>query len=99
MQILFQTKVKKRKDKMAMAQDLSQERTSMMSVRMVLKEFCVEFLNGAYNPVMKFVRQSMAGGAVVIDTSHYMWSLRFFMEFNRHYKFQVKLVRCRYFLF
>ena len=27
------------------------------------------------------------------DESYYMWAMRFFMEFNRNYKFQVKLVR------
>jgi timeless len=27
------------------------------------------------------------------DESYYLWAMKFFMEFNRNYKFQVKLVR------
>lgn len=32
------------------------ERKSAFSVRLFLKEFCVEFLHGAYNTLMKHVR-------------------------------------------
>lgn len=35
------------------------ERKSAFSVRLFLKEFCVEFLHGAYNTLMKHVRVSI----------------------------------------
>jgi timeless len=70
------------------------ERLSALSVRLFLKEFCVEFLNGAYNPVMRYARFNIGGsGGLDVDTSHYLWALCFFMNFNRHYKFRVKYVR------
>ncbi|XP_033326523.2 circadian regulator timeout [Megalopta genalis] len=69
------------------------ERTSILSVRLFLKEFCVEFLNAAYNPVMRYARSCIIGNpAEQSETGCYLWSLRFFMEFNRHYKFEVKYV-------
>jgi timeless len=27
------------------------------------------------------------------DESYYLWALKFLMEFNRHYKFRIELVR------
>ncbi|XP_015606157.1 protein timeless homolog [Cephus cinctus] len=89
---IAKTKMKARKKKVDLV-DSCQERTSALSVRMFLKEFCVEFLNGAYNPIMRYAK-SIVNGAQrsESDTSHYLWALRFFMEFNRHYKFQVKYV-------
>ncbi|PSN55766.1 Protein timeless [Blattella germanica] len=69
------------------------ERRSDFSVRLFLKEFCVEFLNGAYNTLMYHVKDGLVRAkAQANDESYYMWALKFFMEFNRNYKFQVKLV-------
>ncbi|KAJ9574818.1 hypothetical protein L9F63_008017, partial [Diploptera punctata] len=69
------------------------ERRSAFSVRLFLKEFCVEFLNGAYNTLMYHVKDGLVRArAQANDESYYMWGLKFFMEFNRNYKFQVKLV-------
>lgn len=86
--------MKRRKDKMGI-QDAKVERTSVLSVRLFLKEFCVEFLSGAYNPVMKFARSCIINvtHGEASETTSYLWALRFFMEFNRHYKFEVKYVR------
>ncbi|XP_012222325.1 protein timeless homolog isoform X1 [Linepithema humile] len=86
-------RVKRRKDKIGL-QDTKGERTSALSVRLFLKEFCVEFLSGAYNPVMKFARSCIINAVhgEAFETTSYLWALRFFMEFNRHYKFQVKYV-------
>ncbi|RLU24932.1 hypothetical protein DMN91_003023 [Ooceraea biroi] len=86
-------RVKRRKDKMGL-QDVKQDRTSTISVRLFLKEFCVEFLSGAYNPVMKFARYCIINCAYgeASETTPYLWALRFFMEFNRHYNFQPKYV-------
>ncbi|KAJ8674826.1 hypothetical protein QAD02_010612, partial [Eretmocerus hayati] len=69
---------------------LSEERVSVLSVRLFLKEFCVEFLNGAYNPVMRHARTWLDNN--VAEASHYLWALRFFMCFNRYHKFRVKFV-------
>lgn len=76
-------------------QDTKVERTSVLSVRLFLKEFCVEFLSGAYNPVMKFARSCIINviHGEASETTSYLWAVRFFMEFNRHYKFEVKYVR------
>uniref|UniRef100_A0A0A9ZGA5 Timeless N-terminal domain-containing protein n=2 Tax=Lygus hesperus TaxID=30085 RepID=A0A0A9ZGA5_LYGHE len=71
----------------------SAERKSALSVRLILKQVCVEFLNAAYNPLMLHVRECFhRGRAQENDESYYFSAMRFFMEFNRHYKFQVKYV-------
>ncbi|KAK9294394.1 hypothetical protein QLX08_010973 [Tetragonisca angustula] len=86
-------KVAKPKNKRPMT-DPRNERTSALSVRLVLKEFCIEFLNAAYNSVMRYARSSIVGDARnnQSEVTCYLWALRFFMEFNRHYKFEVKYV-------
>lgn len=86
-------KVKKPKNRRAMA-DTMVERVSAFSVRLFLKEFCVEFLNGAYNPVMRYTRSCInnANSDGHVDARFYLWAMRFFMEFNRNYKFHVKYV-------
>ncbi|KAL0125370.1 hypothetical protein PUN28_004481 [Cardiocondyla obscurior] len=86
-------RVKQRKNKIGL-QDIKEERMSALSVRLFLKEFCIEFLSGAYNPVMRFTKSCFINdihdqGA---EAAVYLWALRFFMEFNRHYKFEVKYV-------
>lgn len=69
------------------------ERRSAFSIRLFLKEFCVEFLNGSYNTLMYHVKDNLVRAkAQVHDESYYLWAMRFFMEFNRCYKFEVKLV-------
>lgn len=86
--------MKRRKDKMGL-QDTKEERTSALSVRLFLKEFCVEFLSAAYNPVMKFTRSCFINDThgQAVETAVYLWALRFFMEFSRHYKLPIKYVR------
>lgn len=71
-----------------------EERISALSVRLFLKEFCVEFLNASYNAVMKYAKHCIVGSnqAASLDVSYFFWTLRFFMEFNRHHKFQVKYI-------
>ncbi|KAF6207220.1 hypothetical protein GE061_018460 [Apolygus lucorum] len=71
----------------------SAERKSALSVRLILKQVCVEFLNAAYNPLMLHVRECFhRGRAQENDESYYFMAIRFFMEFNRHYNFKVKYV-------
>ncbi|XP_025415567.1 protein timeless homolog isoform X4 [Sipha flava] len=69
------------------------ERKSAFSVRLFLKEFCVEFLQGAYNTLMKHIRETLVRSkGQPNDESYYFWAIQFFMEFNRNYKFEIKLV-------
>ncbi|XP_046687268.1 protein timeless homolog isoform X2 [Homalodisca vitripennis] len=80
------------KNKQALTHHTS-ERRSAFSVRLFLKEFCVEFLNGAYNPLMYKVRENLVRAVgQPNDETYYFWAMKFFMEFNRLYKFQVKLI-------
>nr|XP_022919507.1 protein timeless homolog [Onthophagus taurus] len=75
-------------------QSVSTERRSAFSIRLFLKEFCVEFLNASYNTLMHEAKRALLRQkAQKHDESFYLWAMRFFMEFNRHYKkFQMKLV-------
>uniref|UniRef100_A0A2H8TU68 Protein timeless n=1 Tax=Melanaphis sacchari TaxID=742174 RepID=A0A2H8TU68_9HEMI len=73
--------------------DAGIERKSAFSVRLFLKEFCVEFLHGAYNMLMKHVREILVRSkGQPNDESYYFWAMQFFMEFNRTYRFEIKLV-------
>lgn len=51
----FQAKTKRPKNKVPMKAD-GDKRRSAFSVRLFLKEFCVEFLNGSYNRLMHYVK-------------------------------------------
>lgn len=74
-------------------QDENIERRSAFSIRLFLKEYCIEFLNGAYNTLMYNVKDRLnRAKSQTNDETFYLWALRFFMEFNRYHKFQVKLV-------
>ncbi|XP_018327682.1 protein timeless homolog [Agrilus planipennis] len=73
--------------------DVIPEHRSAFSIRLLLKEFCVEFLNGAYNTVMHHIKSILSRSKnQQHDESYYMWALKFFMEFNRSYKFEIKFV-------
>ncbi|XP_047983993.1 protein timeless homolog isoform X2 [Leguminivora glycinivorella] len=69
------------------------ERRSAFAIRLFLKEFCIEFLNSAYNPLMHYVKDVLVRSkAQQNDESYYLWVVKFFMEFNRGHDFQVGLV-------
>ncbi|CAG4919471.1 unnamed protein product [Colias eurytheme] len=69
------------------------ERRSPFAVRLFLKEFCIEFLNSSYNPLMHYVKDVLVRAkAQQNDESYFLWAMRFFMEFNRGHKFDVALV-------
>ncbi|KAG7308218.1 hypothetical protein JYU34_006890, partial [Plutella xylostella] len=69
------------------------ERRSAYPVRLVLKEFCIGFLNSSYNPLMHYVKDVLVRAkAQQNDESYYLWAVKFFMEFNRGHDFQVGLV-------
>uniref|UniRef100_A0A1Y1K941 Timeless N-terminal domain-containing protein n=1 Tax=Photinus pyralis TaxID=7054 RepID=A0A1Y1K941_PHOPY len=74
-------------------QEAPTERRSAFGVKLILKEFCTEFINGAYNTFMYYVKFNFERSkAQAHDESYYLWAMRFFMEFNRGNNFQVKLV-------
>lgn len=75
------------------------ERKSAFSVRLFLREYCIEVLRSSYNNLVRQVRrilernahgQEMSGGH---DDSYLLWAIRFFMEFNRANGFKLELVR------
>ncbi|XP_050343206.1 protein timeless homolog [Nymphalis io] len=69
------------------------ERRSAFAIRLFLKEFCIEFLNSSYNPLMHYVKDVLVRAkAQQNDESYYLWAMKFFMEFNRGHDFQVGLV-------
>ncbi|XP_042877504.1 protein timeless homolog [Penaeus japonicus] len=80
------------KNRMAM-RDVNTTRRSTLAIRLFLQEFCVEFLNGAYNSIMYIVKDNLnRARAQEHDESYYLWAMKFFMEFNRHHQFKIELV-------
>lgn len=70
------------------------ERQSIFSVRLFLREYCIEILTSAYNNMVKQVRRTLERNALIgHDDSYLLWAIRFFMEFNRLNGFQLHLVR------
>lgn len=67
------------------------------SIRLFLREFCIEMLRSAYNNLVRQVRRLLErnanGGSSGHDDSYLLWAIRFFMEFNRLSGFQLDLVR------
>ncbi|RZF49039.1 hypothetical protein LSTR_LSTR011401 [Laodelphax striatellus] len=92
MEFNFGKKKKKWPKNLQPLKQVSEERKSTFGVRLFLKEFCVDLLNGAYNPLMRRVKDIIERGKSNGDESYYFWAMKFFMEFNRSYNFQVKLV-------
>ncbi|XP_063704948.1 protein timeless homolog [Culicoides brevitarsis] len=69
------------------------ERRSALSVRLFLREFCIEILRSAYNTLVRHVRRVLErSGGQSHDDSYLLWAIQFFMEFNRLNSFQVELV-------
>ncbi len=69
------------------------KRRSTLAIRLFLKEFCVEFLHGAYNNLMSVVRDNLVRHkAQNNDETYYLWAIKFFMEFNREHRFRPDLV-------
>ncbi len=53
----------------------------------------MEFLGGAYNRLMRSVKDSLVRQrAQQNDESYYLWAVRFFLEFNRGRGFRAELV-------
>lgn len=83
-------KVPKRKQE---AKETTKERRSALNVRLFLKEFCIDFLENCYNRLMYIVKDHLTREkAQQHDETYYMWSMAFFMSFNRLYRFRPELV-------
>ncbi|XP_055851009.1 protein timeless homolog [Episyrphus balteatus] len=69
-------------------------RRSAFSVRLCLREFCIEVLRSAYNTLVRQVRRVLErnSGSTSHDDSYLLWAVKFFMEFNRLSGLQMHLV-------
>ncbi|XP_053311647.1 protein timeless homolog [Spea bombifrons] len=75
------------------ARDTEPPRRSALNVRLFLKEFCIDFLENCYNRLMYIVKDHLIREkAQQHDETYYLWSMAFFMAFNRLYKFRPELV-------
>lgn len=73
------------------------ERQSAFSIRLFLREFCIEILTSAFNNLIRQVRRVLErnhgiGEAGGHDQSYLLWAMRFFLEFNRLNGFKLDLV-------
>ncbi|KAM9444217.1 protein timeless homolog [Clarias gariepinus] len=66
------------------ARDTETQRRSVLNVRIFLRGFCVDFLENCYNRLMYLVKESLIREqGQQHDETYYLWSLSFFMAFNR----------------
>ncbi|XP_067687307.1 protein timeless homolog [Haliotis asinina] len=73
--------------------DVEVKRRSTLSIRLSLKEFCIQFLENAYNPLMYSVKDNLVRERTQEhDETYYLWAMRFFMEFCRHHSKRIELV-------
>ncbi|MEE6471539.1 hypothetical protein FKM82_009297 [Ascaphus truei] len=83
-------RVPKRKQQ---AKDTEALRRSALNVRLFLKEFCIDFLENCYNRLMCIVKDHLIREkAQKHDETYYLWSMAFFMAFNRLFRFRPELV-------
>ncbi|KAM9321194.1 protein timeless homolog [Gastrophryne carolinensis] len=83
-------RVPKRKQQ---AKDTEVRRRSALNVRLFLKEFCIDFLENCYNRLMYIVKDHLIREkAQQHDETYYLWSMAFFMAFNRLFRFRPELV-------
>ncbi|XP_068171410.1 protein timeless homolog isoform X2 [Antennarius striatus] len=75
------------------AQECKESRRSAINVRLFLREFCVDFLENCYNHLMYLVKESLIREQTQQhDETYYLWTLSFFMAFNRGNGFRADLV-------
>lgn len=57
---------------------------SSRKLRLILHQFCDNFLSECYNDFMLTLRSNLSrGSAMDNDETYYLWAMQFFMEFNR----------------
>lgn len=72
--------------------DVDNSRQSTLSIRLLLKKFCIEFLK-SYNKLLVSVkRELLRQVSDEHDDTYYLWAISYFMQFNRLYDFQPALV-------
>ncbi|XP_068777323.1 protein timeless homolog isoform X3 [Struthio camelus] len=75
------------------AREAEPPRRSARNVRLFLREFCQDFLEGCYNHLMYLVKdQLIREKAQQHDETYYLWATAFFMAFNRSLRFRPELV-------
>ncbi|XP_069614546.1 protein timeless homolog [Ranitomeya imitator] len=75
------------------AKEAEMRHRSALNVRLFLKEFCVDFLENCYNRLMFLVKDHLIRErAQQHDETYYLWSMAFFMAFNRVHKFRPEFV-------
>uniref|UniRef100_A0A182MAX0 Timeless N-terminal domain-containing protein n=1 Tax=Anopheles culicifacies TaxID=139723 RepID=A0A182MAX0_9DIPT len=71
------------------------ERKSIFSVRLFLREYCMEILR-VYNNMVRQARRHLDQHGTSVsefhDDSYLLWAIRFFLEFNRHCGLKIELV-------
>ncbi|XP_073519784.1 protein timeless homolog isoform X2 [Phyllobates terribilis] len=83
-------RVPKRKQQ---AKEAETHHRSALNVRLFLKEFCIDFLENCYNRLMFLVKDHLIREkAQQHDETYYLWSMAFFMAFNRVHKFRPEFV-------
>ncbi|KAF6777640.1 hypothetical protein AHF37_02922 [Paragonimus kellicotti] len=71
----------------------SVHRRSILAVQLFLQNFCWQFLQFCYNPLMRAARASLTRHATQEnDETYYLWSMRFFMAFCRLFRFRSALL-------
>uniref|UniRef100_A0A8C3HK64 Timeless circadian regulator n=1 Tax=Chrysemys picta bellii TaxID=8478 RepID=A0A8C3HK64_CHRPI len=75
------------------AREAEPRRRSALNVRLFLREFCGDFLESCYNPLMRLVKdQLLREKSQQHDETYYLWAMAFFMAFNRGRRFRPELV-------
>ncbi|XP_062255221.1 protein timeless homolog isoform X1 [Platichthys flesus] len=75
------------------AKETKEKRRSALNVRLFLREFCMDFLENCYNHLMYLVKENLIREQTQQhDETYYLWSLSFFMAFNRGNGFRADLV-------
>lgn len=92
----FNTNKNKIKPSYRLAKDDDKyERQSAFTIRLFLREFCIEILTSAFNNIIYQVRRALErsrGRDAGNDESYLLWAIRFFLEFNRLNDFKLALV-------
>jgi timeless len=73
--------------------NLSRSRLSAYSIRLVLKQLCIQLLDYCFNVLMRVVKDTIKRQrSMDNDETYYLWAIKFFMEFNRLNNFRVDIV-------
>ncbi|KAK2705049.1 protein timeless homolog [Artemia franciscana] len=74
-------------------QEKEASRKSTLAIRLILRDFCIEFLNSSYNTLLHVVKDNLVRHRTMAnDESYYLWAVRFFSQFNRIYGFKLELI-------